>query len=237
LTAQSTRRPWGQVTRAAVGLLSMLCFFKAFALLPLGDAVALAMSGPIFLTALSVPLLGERVGIRRWSAVVVGFLGVVIMTRPGSGSLQLGAALAIGGAVFYALAMVSVRRLSATEGSTAIVFYMALFSTVATGIVLPFFWVDPDARGWMLLVAIGLLGGVAQMLMTQAFRFAPVATIAPFEYLALVYATGLGYLIWGDIPDVWIIGGAAVVVASGLYILHREAVLGRPRPPGPAAHP
>jgi drug/metabolite transporter (DMT)-like permease len=195
------------------------------------------MSRPIFLTALSVPLLAEKVGIRRWSAVVVGFLGVLVMTRPGTGVLQFGALLAINGAVFYALAMVLVRRLSMTESPTTIVFYMTLFSTIASGFVLPFFWVDPDPIGWLLLTCIGLLGGVAQMAMTQAFRAAPVATIAPFEYLALVFATGFGFGIWGDVPDAYIITGATIVVASGLYILHRETVRGRLRTTAAAPHP
>jgi drug/metabolite transporter (DMT)-like permease len=224
-----TSRPGGHVLRGVVGVSAMICIFTAFALMPLADAVALSLSGPIFLTALSVPLLGEKVGIRRWSAVVVGFVGILIMTRPGIGVFQPAALLAIGGALFYALAMISVRRLSMTEPAASIVFYFTLFATVVGALSLPFQWVTPDLLGFMALAGIGLIGGFAQLAMTQAFRLSPVAVIAPFDYGALVFAVGFGYLIWRDVPDVFIVVGSLIVIASGLYILHRETQLSRQR--------
>ena len=221
----------GHAFRGVLGLAAMACFFAAYALMPLGDAVAIGMSGPIFMTALSVPLLREQVGLRRWSAVVVGFAGVLLMTRPGAGSLAPGAVLALSGALFYALAMISIRKLSRTEHPTTIVFYFTLFATLGAAISLPFGqWVTPASLLDLgLLVAIGLFGGFAQFAMTHAFRLAPVAIVAPFDYLALVFAMVLGYAIWGDLPDAWILSGAAVVVVSGLYILHRETMLARRR--------
>jgi drug/metabolite transporter (DMT)-like permease len=215
------------VVRGAMGILSMVCIFGAFSLMPLGEAVALSLSAPIFVTVLSVPLLGERVGIRRWSAAIVGFSGILVMTRPGLGVFQPVALLAVGGALFYALAVISIRRLSAADPPATIVFYFTLFAAIAGAVSLPFQWVTPDAVGLALLVGIGLIGGVAQLALTQAFRLAPVALVAPFDYGALVFAVFFGYVVWGDVPDLFIIGGAMIVVASGLYILHRETKLGR----------
>lgn len=231
-----TRRLGGHLIRGAFGVTSMFLFFLALGLLPLADAVALGMSGPIFLTALSVPLLGERVGIRRWSAVFAGFAGVLIMVRPGSGVFEFKALTAIAGAFFYALAMVSIRRLARTEPAGAIVFYFTLFAMIAGLLTLPLAavvpdwigpWGWPDAAGWVILVAIGLLGGTAQLTLTYAFKLAPVAVIAPFEYGSLVFGVGFGLLIWHEAPDRYILLGAALVVASGLYILYRETKLRR----------
>ena len=232
-----TRRFGGHLLRGIVGVASMFFFFLALGLLPLADAIALGMSGPIFLTALSVPLLRERVGIRRWSAVLVGFAGVLIMVRPGSGVFELKALAALAGAFFYALAMVSIRRLARSEPAGTIVFYFTLFAMAAGLFTLPLAiiapawidpWVWPDAGGWTILIAIGLLGGTAQLTLTYAFKLAPVAVIAPFEYGALVFGVGLGYAIWSEVPDRYILLGAAIVVASGLYILYRETKLRRP---------
>ncbi len=229
LVALRTRRPGAHFLRALAGIGAMVCVFGAFSLMPLADAVAILQAGPIFLTALSVPLLGERVGIRRWSAVAVGFAGVLVMTRPGAGVFDLAALLAVGGAMLYALAMISIRRLSATERPLTIVFYFTLCAAIAGSLSLPFQWVTPAPLDLAFLISIGLIGGFAQFAMTQAFRLAPVATIAPYEYAALVFAMMFGYLIWGDVPDAWLLIGAAIVVASGLYILHRETVLARAR--------
>lgn len=229
LAALKTRRPAGHILRALAGIGAMVCFFGAFSLMPLSEAVAIGQAGPIFLTALSVPLLGEKVGIRRWSAVVAGFVGVLVMTRPGAGVFDPAALLAVAGAVLYALAMISIRRLSATERPLTIVFYFTLCAAFAGALSLPFQWVTPAPLDLVFLISIGLIGGFAQFAMTQAFRLAPVAIIAPYEYGALVFAMMFGYLIWGEVPDAFLLIGAAIVVASGLYILHRETVLSRAR--------
>jgi drug/metabolite transporter (DMT)-like permease len=231
-----TRRLGGHLLRGIVGVTSMALFFLALGLLPLADAMALGMSGPIFLTALSVPLLKEHVGLRRWSAVIVGFIGVLIMVRPGSGVFQPTALIAIGGAFFYALAMVSIRHLSRSEPATAIVFYFTLFAAVVGLLTWPLAgvapawldpWVTPDLEGWAVLIGIGLIGGTAQLTMTYAFKMAPVAVIAPFEYGAIVIGVSYGLAIWNEVPDRYIVLGAAIVIASGLYILYREAKLRR----------
>jgi drug/metabolite transporter (DMT)-like permease len=123
--------------------------------------------------------------------------------------------------------MISIRRLGTTEPAPTIVFYFTLFATLGGALSLPFQWHTPDLAGLLILVSIGLIGGFAQMAMTQGFRLAPVAVVAPFEYSSLVFAVGFGYLIWGDFPGLAVLGGAALVVASGLYILHRETILAR----------
>jgi drug/metabolite transporter (DMT)-like permease len=219
-----TQRLGQHILRSLGGIASMFCLFLAYAYMPLADAMAIATAGPIFLTALSVPLLGEHVGWRRWAAVFAGFIGILIITRPGSGVFGVAALLPLAGAFFYALAMVQIRKLSTSEPPARIVFYFTIAAVVLGGASLPWQWVTPTPLSLVYLVGIGLVGGFAQMAMTHAFRLAPVAVVAPFDYTALIFATGFGYAIWGQIPDRFVWAGAAIVIASGLYILHRETV-------------
>jgi len=230
LAALRTQRPWSHAARSLVGLTSMVLFFYAFAILPLADVVAIGFAGPIFLTALSVPMLGEKVGIRRWCAVMAGFVGVVIMIRPGAGVVSLDALVPVAGAVGYAFAMVFVRKLTATETIASIVFYFTAICTVLSGLAMPFLWVAPASlMDWGMLAAVGLCGGFAQLFMTYAFKLAPASLIAPFEYSAMIWGVLFGWLIWSELPDAYILTGAAIVIASGLYILHRETVNARAR--------
>ncbi len=216
----------GHLLRAVVGVMALWAFFYAFAHMPLAEVIAITFAAPVFVTALSVPLLGERVGPRRWCAVLVGFLGVLIMVQPGAGVFQTVALVPLGGVVFYALAMVFVRKLSRTETSASIVFYFTLACTLVSAAALPFSWVTPQAWDWALLVALGLIGGMAQITFTRAVSLADVSVIMPFEYTAMLWAVVLGFFIWGEVPgnNIWI--GVAIVMASGLYILYREASLG-----------
>ena len=220
-----TRRLGSHLARAGMGLGAMVCFFTAFALMPLADVVAISLSAPIFITALSVPLLSERVGPRRWAAVLVGFIGVLVMVRPSAAVLSQPAVfLPLAGAVLYALALIAMRKLGATERAPTTVFYFTLACTFMSGLAQPFVWHTPDALGFVLLVCVGLLGGSAQLLMTQALRIAPAAVVAPFDYSALVFSIGFGFVFWGEVPDRLLLLGAAIVIASGLYILHRETL-------------
>jgi len=220
-----TRRLGSHVLRAGAGLGAMFCFFHAYGAMALADVIAISFAAPVFVTALSVPLLGEKVGPRRWTAVLVGFLGVLVMVRPGVGVLDPAALVALLGTALMALAMIMIRNLGRTETAPATVLYFTMFGIMVSGVGLPFVWVAPDAEGWALLVLTGLIGGVGQFCMTQAFRLAPVAVVAPFDYSAMLWATGIGYLVWSDWPDMWIWVGAAILVASGLYILFRETHL------------
>lgn len=221
--AVATRHLTGHLCRATLGLGTMLLLFWACALLPLADATALWFSGPLFLTALSWPLLGERVDAARWGAVLVGFLGVLIMIRPSGDLLKAGTVVCLAASVGYGLTMTHVRRLSRTESAITIVFYFTVFSTILTALTLPFAWATPDWLDLGLLLLCGLVGGCAQMFLTHAYGAAPAAVIAPFSYTALVWSVLLGYGLWGEVPDTLLLLGAVVVAGSGLQIIRREA--------------
>lgn len=218
-----TRRPVGHLTRATVGLTSMVCGFAAVQHLPLTEAVAFQFASPLFMTAFSALLLGELVGRHRWGAVAVGFIGVLIMVRPEPGHMNLvGVSLALAGAVGAAGAMVAIRQIVDTEKGPTIVFYFTLAGTVVGLAGAAFDWVSPDPATLAFLILAGLVGGVGQLLLTQALTVAPVGVVAPFDYTQLIWATALGYFVWGELPHPATVAGALVVAASGLYILHRE---------------
>lgn len=227
-----TRRIAGHGLRSVYGCLAMLCFFYAYRSMPLAEVTAIAFSAPIFIAVLSVWLLGERVGLHRWSAIVVGFIGMLVILRPGQGIgqgaeqgfMQGGSLLVVLATLLYALAMIQIRKLSATETTNGTAFYFTAFCTLYTGLALPWFWVTPSLADLPLLIAVGLLGGMAQLCMTRAFARAPASVVAPFDYTHLLWSVLFGWYLFGDFPDAqtWI--GAAIVVASGLYILYRETM-------------
>ena len=233
--ALRTRRPFAHVSRAAVQFLSMIAIFTAFKLMPLADAVAITFANPLFLTVLSIPLLGEKVGLHRWGAVLVGFAGVMIMVQPGPGVLESGALFALANAFLGAAITISLRRMSLTETSTALVVWQLATTAILSTLLLPLGWITPTPWDAAVLALIGLGSGVGQYLWTQAFRFAPAAVAAPFSYTAMIWAMLLGFAIWGDVPTLALLVGAIVVAASGLYILYRETA--RRRAAQPTAQP
>jgi drug/metabolite transporter (DMT)-like permease len=212
-----------QALRALCFIGSTFFIITALGLMPLADAVAFTFAAPLFISALAGPLLGERVGWRRWSAVLVGFAGVVIMARPTPDAFQWTAFVALGAAFFGALRDIVTRKISAVESSNLIL----LYSTAAVGLagcasaaVVP--WRVPDLNDIGLFALLGVLNGGAHFLMIESFSRAEASIVSPFRYTALVWAVIFGYLVWGDLPDAWLLAGAALVVASGLYIFHRE---------------
>jgi drug/metabolite transporter (DMT)-like permease len=220
-----TRRPIGHQTRSAIGLFGMVCGFSAVQHLPLTEATALNFASPMFMTALSALVLHEPIGRHRWGAVIVGFLGVLIMVRPQPGHMNLvGVSLALGSAVGAAGAMVAIRQIAATEKGPTIVFYFTAAGAVLGLVGSAFNWVTPDPLTFALLVLGGLIGGIGQLLLTEAIRLAPVGVVAPFDYTQLIWATAIGFLVWGELPRTATLVGALVVAASGVYILHRELV-------------
>jgi len=236
LASLHTQRPWGHAARSIAGALAMVCGFTALTLLPLAHAVALSFTAPLFTTVLGVLLLGETVRWRRTLALIVGFIGVMLMLRPDhlmmrpgaapmDDSLLLGSVLALCGALCAAFAMITIRKLSTTERNTTIVFYFMLAACAWSVLLLPSEFVMPTGLDAMKFVAIGILGGLAQMLLTRAYRNAPVAVVAPFDYTAMVWATGYGFLVWGEVPDALVVTGACIVVGSGIYITLRELKL------------
>jgi drug/metabolite transporter (DMT)-like permease len=229
-----TRRPGGHALRSLFNLATMLTFYYALEALPLTDSVAIGYAAPLFMTALSVPLLGERVGWRRWMAVVVGFFGVLIAAQPSAAGISAGALYALAAALFYALTLVTSRQLSTTESSHTILFYYSLFVVVALGAWMPWVWVTPRWEDLWLIVFTGVAGSFGQFFLNQAFRYGEVSLLAPLDYSGLVWAGLLGFIVWGDVPTPVILVGSAIIMSAGIYIVRREAMLRRRTQP-PAA--
>jgi len=225
-----TRRTLGHFLRAAAWTASFLLSFLSLHFLALANAVALSFLAPLFMTVLSVPMLGERVGIHRWSAVLVGFIGIVFMARPDGGVFQLGAVFGIASALFWAIGSLSVRQLTRSETTPAITFYTHAFGALILVAALPFFWVAPSWQGALGMLALGVLGGTSQYWATVALSYSPAAAVAPFNYTSMLWAVIMGFMIWGDLPTLNLMIGVAIVIASGLYILYREMRRSRARP-------
>jgi len=224
LPALKTRRLHDHVARSVLQFVSMLCIFTAFKLMPLADSIAITFSSPMFLTILSIPLLGEQVGIHRWSAVILGFIGILVILPPGAGMLQGGALFALANALINASVTIAIRRMTLTETSVSLAFYQQLCTALCGLALLPFFWQMPSLFDLSLMLGAGLLAGIGQFWWTEGCRLTPAAVAAPFSYTAMVWALILGYVIWGDLPSRQILAGAAIVIAAGLYIVYRETV-------------
>ncbi len=233
-----TRRPLVHLGRYLLVLALSFSFFWALSQMKLVDAIAITFAAPIFITALSVPLLKEPVGLHRWFAIGIGFCGVLIMLRPGMGVFQWAALVVLGSAVVYALLMITTRAFKSTESTASLMLYPQLGMSL-TGIVLaPYFWVTPGLGDLGLFALAGLFGSVGVMCLTHAFRLGPAAVISPFEYSALIWATLLGFLLWGELPDKYTLVGAGFVILSGLYIVYRETIkIGQARPQLPSMSP
>jgi len=212
----------GQSIRAGFLVMTQFLMVTSLALLPLADVTALSFSGPLVITALAGPMLGESVGWRRWSAVVVGFLGVLIMVRPDPDIFRAAALLPLLAASSGALRDLVTRRISTGESSIAILCFSTSAVLLAGVVSLLFDSAPLDVNDLPVLALAGCLQGAAHFVLIEAFRHGEAAVIAPFKYTALPWAALLGFLIFGQVPDAWIIVGALPVVCSGLYILHRE---------------
>jgi len=234
LDAWRTERPLAHLTRAVLGLTSLTLAFSALGYLPLAEATTISFVAPLFSVVLSALVLGEAVGLHRWSAVAIGFVGVVVVMQPAGSVLPpIGLALALSAALSVAAVTITIRQISRTERTPTIVFWFTMFGMIAAGLLLPVYgrWHDP--HGWLILVGIGMVGGISQLFLTSSLRFAPVAAVVPFDYVQLLWAVLLGWLLWGTHPAAtsWI--GAAVIVGSGLYTVYREHRLGRDKPHPP----
>ena len=221
------KKPMGHVWRLIFGFIGMLTAYYGYGALPLATNTALGFCMPLFLTILSVPLLGERVGWQRVVAVLAGLFGVVLMVRPwaaGADALPLVPVLIVmSGVVTWALAMISIRRMGEQgESNGAIVMWFGIGSTVLAGLLCLPVWVTPDWIGLAGLITVGLVTLVAQLLMTEAYRIGETTLVAPFEYGAIIYSTLLGLLIWHEVPGVWSFVGIAIIIAAGLMVWHQE---------------
>jgi drug/metabolite transporter (DMT)-like permease len=218
-----TKRPWLQLVRSVLLLASTLCNFAALRYLQLDEAIALIFSTPFLVAALSGPILGEWVHWRRWTAIAVGFVGVLVVTRPGAASFHPAALLSLSAAVCYALYSISTRILARTDSNETTLFYSNIVGALALMPVVPFVWTTPgDPLVIALMVATGAIGSFGHYLLIAAHRLAPAAVLSPFIYTEIVLVTALGFLVFGDVPSRFTLTGAAIVVASGLYLLHRE---------------
>jgi drug/metabolite transporter (DMT)-like permease len=229
LAAIRTERPLFHILRSIAGVCGMFLNFAALQRLPLADITGFSFVAPIFAVILAALILHERAGPYRWAAVMTGFGGVLLMLEPHGGVLHLaragfssGAALALTGAAFSAFVVVFIRQMSTTEKSEAIVFYFMLTCAVVSGATLFWNWVTLSWSAAAWLVLAGILGGIGQLCMTFSYRYAEPSLLAPFDYVAMVWAVVLGYFVLGEVPQPLVLLGAAVVVVAGLFIIWRE---------------
>jgi len=229
-----TSKPLGHVRRAVVGTISMFCWFASLAYLPLPDTTAINYSSPLFGVIFAALILRETVRLYRWSAVAIGFLGVLIVLSEHVGGFAtagpgqaIGAAFSLASAIFAALAMVTVRELTRSEGTGAIVFYFSSAAACFELFTIPFGWVVPTPAEAAILVTAGLFGGVGQVLMTEAYRHAEASVVAPFDYANMIWIVAISYLVFGDVPSLAVALGSAIVIGSGIFVMWRERRLGR----------
>ncbi|PZQ81566.1 MAG: EamA family transporter [Ancylobacter novellus] len=241
--AVRTAHPVGHIVRGTVGVMSMGLGFAALARIPLADATAIGFTAPLLTVLLAALVLDERVQLYRWVAVVVGLGGVVVMLWPhlagnfDSREHQTGALMALVAAGFTAGAMIQVRRLTATETTAAIVFYFQALAAVAGLATAGWGWVVPTMREAFMLFAIGIFGGIAQILLTESYRWAPASVVAPFTYSAMLWSLLLGFVLFAEVPPVLVVVGAVIVIGAGLFVIWRERRAGAVTAPDEGAVP
>ncbi len=222
---------FGHIWRGLVGVMSMLCGFYALTLLPLPESIAINYASPLMIVVLSAVFLKEQVRMYRWSAVLIGFAGVLIIVWPrlsmfSSGGMSqaegIGAIFALIGALSSAVAMMLVRKLVKHERTATIVIYFSLTSTVIALFTMPFGWVVPQMWQLGLLIGAGFAGGIAQIFLTECYRHAEMSTIAPFEYTSMLLGLGIGYVVFGDVPTAQMLIGSSIVIGAGIFIIFRE---------------
>jgi drug/metabolite transporter (DMT)-like permease len=231
-SAVRTKNPFGHVRRGLTGVIAMVCMFAALARLPLVDATAIGFATPLINVALAAIFLGEKVHVFRWTAVAVGFVGVMVMLSPHlfgaerEATSAAGALYAITGAFLTAAAMTQVRHMSATETTASLVFSFSLIATLASLASIPWGWIKPSPMDSLILFLTGIVGGIAQIMITESYRHAGAGTVAPFSYTAMLWSIALGFFIFGEVPEAIVLIGAALVIAAGLFVIFRERSLG-----------
>jgi drug/metabolite transporter (DMT)-like permease len=221
------RSPALQMLRGLCVVGSAVLFVFGISSMQIAQASTIGFISPLMITVLSIPILGEVVGLRRWAATAAGMLGVVIVARPGTGGFQPAALFGVASSACWALAMVITRKMSTTERSTTTLFWSASVGAVVLTGLLPFVFVTPSLRHLLLALALGVLSSAGQWLTVLAHRWASASVLAPFSYIQLVWATISGWLVFDNLPDKWTLVGAAIIIASGLYTAHRERVRAR----------
>lgn len=221
-----TQKPGLHLIRSVSGIAGVCCFFYAVQRLSIAEVTVISQAVPLFVTALAVPFLGEKAGLRRWSAVAIGFFGVVLAIGP-VGQVTGAKLIAVTGTSLWAIALLSVRRLGATDSPATITFYYMVFGVIVLGLVQPWVWVKPSGEMWLFIAAAGILGALAQLLIAQALKIGEASLVMPFNYTAIVWGIAIDLAIWGVYPPFLTIVGAAVITGTGLYIFRREAAANR----------
>jgi drug/metabolite transporter (DMT)-like permease len=239
MTAMHTSRPLGQLGRGLLSVCGMFSNFAALVRLPLADVTAISFASPLITVALAALILKERVRIYRWSAVVVGFIGVIVMLIPNFGvghyaaigvaSATIGSLYAVGSCICNAGTVIQTRRLTQSETTSSIVFYFSLVCAIAGALTLPFDWYTPTLPQLCGLIALGVLGGLAHILLTESYRYAQASVVAPFDYTSMLWALLLGYWLFGELPDTLVYIGGSIVAGAGLFVIFRERQLGLKR--------
>ncbi len=213
--------------RSTLGLASMLCGFWALGHLPLSQAVSLSYATPLFVTIAAVLWLGEKVRFRRWAAVIAGFIGVLVIVRPGAHGFDAGSLIAVLAAMISAVVAIQIKQLTRVDGPDTVVFYTYVFWVPLSLVPALFVWVWPSAIGWLWLLATGVMGTIGQLFWTRALKLGEVSALTPISFTQLPLVVVLGWLLFGEALDRWTLLGAAIILAANAYIAHREAVLAR----------
>ncbi|MEM7429139.1 MAG: DMT family transporter [Pseudomonadota bacterium] len=241
LASLKTRRPWFHFLRGGAMFGAFIFYYLSIAKIPITTGIAIFFTAPLFITALSIPVLGEQVGLRRWAGVLAGFAGVLIMLRPGTGSFEPAALLALCSAFFYAASQVAARKAGATESATVMSFYANMAYILVGGAMWAVFavagspetsspvisfltrpWVMPNPLEFAMMCVIGLISAIGFSIGTQAYRSGEANRIAPFEYTTLIWASILSAFVWSQYPDVWTVIGVTIIMGSGMFVLRRE---------------
>ena len=218
----NSQRPWLQLARALLQIIESATFLIAFRLMPLADVHAIAAMAPLLVVGLSVPILGEHVGWRRWLAVLAGFSGVLLIVRPGFERITPSISIALLGACLWALYQIMVRLCSRSDASQTTSLWTAVVGLLATTLVGPALWVWPDTQGWLMLSGIAVLGTFSHMALINAYSLTQPSLLQPYNYTLFIWAVVVGYALFGDIPDAWTWAGATIIIASGIYVWNRE---------------
>ena len=224
LYALKTSRRRLQFMRGATVLGSSLFFITGLGFLPIAEASATGFVAPLFVTALSIVFLSEKVGVRRWLATAAGLLGVLVILRPGTSAFHVAAFFPIVSALAWAATLIMTRMMSGREHAITIMTYSSIAGVAILSLLVPFVWVTPSWHDIMFGILIGVASTAGQWIVVLAFRYADASVLAPFSYTQLVWVSTLGFLVFGEVPDAWTVVGAAFIVGSGLYTAHRERV-------------
>jgi drug/metabolite transporter (DMT)-like permease len=218
LTCLRSKTPQMHAARALFLFIANFAFMAALRYLPLTEANVVGFGAPLLLTALTYPVLGEKVSLGRWAAVIAGFIGVIIVMQPGTAMFQWAALLPLMMAISAALYHVMTPIVARVEDPAISIYFLSIIGAVGMSLVVPWSWTQPDALGWTMLLVIGVLGTLGHLLIVRAFAHAPASMLAPLFYIHLIWATAYGWFIFGDIPKVATIAGGALIIASGIYV-------------------